>query len=142
MKNGIHWRALRPFILLVWGLFALILTTQTDQVPVVGLMVSTIGSTEVGATIGHAGLFGTLTVLAYLALANFMQRHSALLVTLVGVLLIATATELFQTVVSGRSSSLSDLLANWLGVFIVSFAIAYSAMRKNMLHVNSNAGQS
>jgi hypothetical protein len=129
MKNGIHWRALRPIILLIWGLFALVLTTQTDQVPVVKLVGSTIGSTEVGATIGHAGLFGVLTLLCYLALAIFMQRHSALLLALVGVLLLATTTELFQTVVSGRSSSLSDLLANWLGIFIVSFAIAYTAMR-------------
>lgn len=128
MKNSDRWRVLRPIILLVWGLFAVILTTQTDQIPVVALMVSTIGSSEVGATIGHAGLFGTLTLLSYLALATFIRRHVALLLTLIVVLLLATITELFQTVVSGRSSSLADLLANWLGVFMVGFIIAYSAM--------------
>jgi VanZ family protein len=131
MKNSIHWRVLRPIILLVWAVFALILTTQTDQIPVVALMVSTIGSSEIGATIGHAGLFGTLTLLCYLALGTLMRQHTALLLASAAVLIIATVTELFQAAVSGRSSSLSDLLANWLGVFIVSFAVAYHGMSKS-----------
>lgn len=138
MKNSFHWWALRPIILLIWGLFALVLTTQTDQIPVVALMVSTIGSTEIGATIGHAGLFGTLTLLCYLVLTTLMRRHTTLLLALAAMLITATVTELFQAVVSGRSSSLSDLLANWLGVFIVSFGIAYRAMQKDIHRDDSN----
>jgi VanZ family protein len=121
MKKAAHWRILFPLILLAWASFALVLTTQTDQVPIVHLMVSTIGSTEFGATIGHAGLFGMLTVVGFLALSTLLPRKPALLLSMSLVLLIATSTELFQTVVAGRSSSLADLLANWLGIFIVGF---------------------
>lgn len=124
MENHPRWRALRPIILLLWGIFALGLTTQTDQVPVVGLMVSTIGSTEWGATVGHAGLFGALTAFGYVALKMRLSHRRALLLAMILVLLIATSTELFQTAVSGRSSSLSDLLANWLGIFIVGFFVS------------------
>jgi hypothetical protein len=141
MKNG-NWRILSLIILFSWGLFALILTTQTDQVPIVNLVVSTVGSSEFGATIGHAGLFGILALLGYLALAAFIQQRTALLITLTIVLLFATGTEIYQTIVSGRDTSLSDLLANWLGVFMVSFAIAYSAMRDKINHPYSNMGQS
>jgi hypothetical protein len=130
MKNFTQVKLLRPLIVFVWGLFALILTTQTDQVPIVNLMVSTIGSTEVGATLGHAGLFGVLTAVGYLALTVRLPHRRALLLTMTLVLFIATSTELFQVQVTGRSSSLADLLANWLGVFIVSFVIAFFLTKK------------
>jgi hypothetical protein len=130
MKNFAQVRLLRPLIVFVWGLFALVLTTQTDQVPLVHLMVATIGSTEFGATLGHAGLFGILTAVAYLALTIRLPRRCALLLTVGLVLSLATVTELFQVQVTGRSSSLADLLANWLGVFIVSFVIAIFLPKK------------
>jgi len=123
MDNHLPWRALRPLLLLVWGVFALVLTTQTDQIPVVGLMVSTIGSTEWGATLGHAGLFGTLAALAYLALTIYLPVRRALPLAMMLVLTLATTTELYQVVVAGRSSSLPDLLANWLGIVLVGFII-------------------
>lgn len=128
MNNTARWRMLRPIMLIVWGMFALVLTTQTDQMPLVKLVGSTIGSTEFGATLGHIGLFGVLTAVGYLALNHLLTRRQALSLTMLSALPIATTTELFQNVVSGRSSSLSDLLANWLGILLVGFVIAYSAM--------------
>lgn len=118
--------------MLVWALFVVTLTTQTDSVPVVHLMVSLIGRTELGATIGHAALFGLLTVIGYAALALKLSPRYALLLAMGVALTLGTATELYQQVVAGRSSSLSDLLANWLGVFVVAFVAMY-AMAKPMI---------
>jgi hypothetical protein len=115
--------ALRVLAPLVWLIFALMITTQTDRVPVVHLMVATIGSTDIGDAIGHAGLFGTLAFVCYAALAFWLPRRRALSLAMLLALAAGTATELYQLDVVGRSASLSDLMANWLGIFIVGFAM-------------------
>ncbi|MEO8607056.1 MAG: VanZ family protein [Chloroflexota bacterium] len=125
MKIHIEWRALRLIMLLVWGIFALILTTQSDRVPLVHLMTSTIGSTDFGDSMGHAGLFGMLAVVAYFALSLRLPLHRSLLLAMSLALMIGTSTELFQLFVADRATSLSDMLANWLGVFVVGFAISF-----------------
>lgn len=126
-------------VMLVWALFVVTLTTQTDSVPVVHLMVALIGRTELGATIGHASLFGLLTVIGYAALSLKLPHRYALLLAMGLALTLGTATEFYQQVVDGRSSSLSDLLANWLGVFVAGFVVMYSVAqsfsRKDTLQV-------
>jgi hypothetical protein len=127
MKTA-QWPGLRLTLLLIWGVFALILTTQSDRVPLVHLMTSTIGSTDLGATVGHAGLFAALTGIAYVAFALRLPGRRALMLAMALALLAGTGTELFQMFVADRAASLSDLLANWLGVFVTGFIIAYRQM--------------
>lgn len=116
---------LRTCVVLVWALFVVTLTTQTDSVPVVHVMIALIGRTELGATVGHASLFGLLTAVAYAALALRLPRRYALLLAMGLALTLGTATEFYQQVVAGRTASLADLLANWLGVFVVAFLVLF-----------------
>jgi hypothetical protein len=116
---------IRICLLLVWAAFALILTTQPDSVPLVHIMTTTIGSTDLGGAIGHAGLFGVLTVCGYLVLALRLYPPHALLVAVGIGLILATGTEIVQMNVALRSSSLVDLLANYAGIFAVAFAVSY-----------------
>ncbi len=128
MKIRFEWRLLRLILLLVWAVFALILTTQSDHVPLVHLMTSTIGSTDFGDSIGHAGLFGMLAGVTYFALSIRLTPRRALLMAMSLALAVGTSTEFYQLFVADRATSLSDLLANWLGVFIVGFAISFASL--------------
>ena len=125
MKTRFGFVPLRLMVLLVWGALAIILTTQSDRVPLVHLMTSTIGSTEFGDAFGHAGLFGVLTFALYMALAIRLKREWALPVAMFVVLSLGGITELSQFGVLHRAPSISDLLANSLGVFVVGFAMSY-----------------
>lgn len=48
-------------------------------------------------------------------------------------LLLGTSTELFQWFVAGRTSSLADLLANWLGVFVAGVAADHLALLRHRI---------
>ena len=125
MKTRFGFVPLRLLVLLVWGIFAIILTTQSDRLPLVHLMTSTIGSTELGDALGHAGLFGVLTFVVYMAFAIRFKQEWALLLAMGIVLALGGLTELSQFGVLHRAPSVSDLLANSLGVFIVGFTMSY-----------------
>ncbi len=124
-----HHFTLRTLVVLAWALFVLTLTTQTDSVPVVHVMIALFGRTELGATMGHASLFGLLTLAGYAALALRLPRRYALLLAMGLALTLGTATEFYQQMVDGRTASLSDLLANWLGVFVAAFGVVYRVAR-------------
>jgi hypothetical protein len=128
MKTA-SWRGLRLTLLLIWGIFALVLTTQSDRVPLVHLMTATIGSTDIGDSIGHAGLFGMLAAIVYLVLSLRLTTQPAILLAMVLALFIGTSTELYQLFVTDRATSLSDILSNWLGVFIAGFIISFASLR-------------
>lgn len=115
---------LRLLVVAVWGIFAIILTTQSTRIPLVQLMAVTIASTEFGDAVGHAGLFAVLTLVAFLALNIRLTRYHALWLAMIITLLLGTATEISQLMVADRSASLSDRLANYLGVFLVGFFVA------------------
>jgi VanZ family protein len=117
---------LRWVALLMWSMFAVILTTQPDRTPIVFLVSRTIGRTEFGATLGHTALFGILTLLLYLTLAIRLPLRFALFGAMGVTLTIGASTEVYQLLVSGRTPSTADLLANWLGVFAIGFVIAYA----------------
>ncbi len=125
MKTRFGFVPLRLLVLLAWGVLAIILTTQSDRLPLVHLMTSTIGNTELGDAIGHAGLFGVLTFTVYMVLAIRIKREWALPLTMAIVLILGGLTELSQFGVFDRAPSVSDLLANSLGVFVVGFAVSY-----------------
>lgn len=115
---------LKLLLLAVWSTLAIIVTTQSDQVPLVHLLTSSIGSTAVGAAVGHAGLFAVLTLAAYLVFSLLLRHNISLWLAMTLVLCLGLATELSQLTVPGRDMSLSDLLANGLGVFLVGFLVA------------------
>lgn len=118
--------SLRSLTMLVWGIFALVLTTQSDRFPLVQLMAQTIASTELGDTIGHAGLFAVLTGILYFGLAQWLRRPNALAAAMLVTLVAGTGTEFYQSVVQGRHTTPTDLMANWLGVLVVGFVIAFN----------------
>jgi VanZ family protein len=84
-----------------------------------------LGSTTLTATLGHGALFAILTAVSYMALTGFLPRLYALLAAITLALTAGTLTELSQILLVDRDASLSDLLANWLGVFVVAFSIAF-----------------
>jgi VanZ family protein len=131
MRTRFGFVPLRLLVLLAWGTLAIILTTQSDRLPLVHLMTSTIGSTEFGDAFGHAGLFGVLTFALYMALAIRFKREWALPVAMTVVLALGGITEISQFGVLHRAPSISDLLANSLGVFVVGFAISYLSMLRS-----------
>ena len=119
----------------VWGLFVLLLTTLPGNTPLVSFLTNFIGGTEESGMVGHLGLFAILTLMSWRALTNWFAAHHALLMAMAAALLLGTTTEFFQWFVTGRSSTLYDLFANWLGVFATGFAASYfmltSQLRKN-----------
>ena len=125
MKTRYGFVPLRLLVLTAWGILAIILTTQSDRLPLVHFMTGTVGSTEFGDTFGHAGLFGVLTFAVYMALAIWLKREWALPLAMVLALSLGAVTELSQFGVLHRAPSISDLLANSLGVFVVGFAMSY-----------------
>ena len=116
---------LRWLTLAAWGLTVLLLTTLPGDTPVVKTLMRLLGNTEFGAVMGHMGLFTLLTILLYTALCQWLRVHVALLVAMCFVLLLGTTTELFQWFVDGRNTTIADLMANWLGVFIAGFTIEH-----------------
>lgn len=122
-----RWRLL---VLVIWGVFAIYLTTQSAGNPLIDFMASTIGSTEAGDLIGHAGLFAVLTAVGYLALSLKLKPRQAIVIAMVVTLAIGIITEIAQGNAIGRTVSAADLLANWLGTFVVGFCVAYLAMKR------------
>lgn len=117
--------SLRWFALFTWVLFVLMLTTQSDHVPLVYWTSRTIGSTALGAAVGHTGLFGVLTLVLYAVMNTRLRFISALPLTMFCVLVLAAATEFAQIGVANRTPDLTDFLANSLGVFMIGFVISY-----------------
>jgi VanZ family protein len=103
----------------------LVLTTQSGRVPFVGSIIALLGSTTITATLGHGALFAILTGVSYVVLTGFLPRLPALLAAIALALAAGTLTELSQILLVDRDASLSDLLANWLGVFVAAFGIAF-----------------
>ncbi len=118
---GLRWATL-----LVWGVMVLLLTTLPGYVPPVSVLSSWFGGTELTGVVGHLGLFALLTGLLWLALRQWFNARWSLVLAMAAALLLGTTTELFQWFVAGRYASLSDLLANWLGVFISGFLVSFT----------------
>ena len=131
MKTRFGYVPLRLMTLLAWGVLAIILTTQSDRLPLVHLMTSTIGSTELGDAFGHAGLFGVLTFAVYMVMTIKLKREWALPLAMFAVLSLGGITELSQFGVLHRAPSISDLLANSLGVFVVGFMMSYLSILRS-----------
>ena len=112
-------------IVLAWGLLVVLLTTLPGDLPVMRALFSVTRRIRFSDTIGHAALFGISTALIWQLLHRWLRPHHALLLAMATVLAVGASTEVYQWYVASRSASMSDMLANWLGVFIVGFVISY-----------------
>ena len=74
------------------------------------------GHPNASDAVGHAGLYGTLTAVIYWALRGQIGFSRAFWVALLVGLGTGLLTELVQHFSPGRTTQLSDLLGNWLGV--------------------------
>lgn len=111
--------------LIVWGGFVVLLTTLPGWIPLVYIPAQFVGNTVFSSLIGHAFLFGTLTLLMWHTLNQWLEAPIALGVTMFFSLSLGTSTEIFQWFVSTRNASIDDLFANYLGAFVVGFGISY-----------------
>jgi VanZ family protein len=121
--------ALRWTMMLAWGVIVLLLTTLPGSIPPVNVLSGLLGGTALTGLIGHLGLFALLTGLIWLALCQWFTTRQALMLAVMAALLLGTTTELFQWFIADRDSSLNDLLANWLGVFMSGFMVSVARLR-------------
>ncbi|MDZ4764081.1 MAG: VanZ family protein [Chloroflexota bacterium] len=128
MKTAIHhWRWL---LLTTCAVIVVALTTLPRQTFVMQLVERMPHGGAMGDAVGHASLFASLTAVAYLALRHPTGRWRASFsvafwIALCAGLAVGLITELSQANAPGRTVSLSDALANWLGVFVMATLISY-----------------
>ncbi len=122
LLTPLHW-----LMMAVWGVFVLLLTMLPGHVPLVRVLAGAIGGTETSAVLGHIALFALLTLFTWRALVTWFHWRQAIIMALAAGLLLGTTTELFQWFVSSRDATITDLLANWLGVFASAFVITWFA---------------
>lgn len=113
---------LRWLLVIFWVAVILLLTLLPGTSPVMRRLTRFFATETMGA-IGHAALFGSFTLVAYFGLSRYMRRRWALLLVMAAGLAIGTGTELYQMHLAWRAATMTDLLANYLGVFSVAFLI-------------------
>jgi hypothetical protein len=118
MKRLLDLPVVRWLILLSFGAVVIFLTTVSGQFSVLRLYQRVVGETAVGDAILHGGLFALLTALSYWALRRRLNFGLALALAVGGGLIVSALTEWSQAATPGRTMTLSDLLTNWLGVFV------------------------
>jgi VanZ family protein len=134
MKQLLDYIPVRWLGMAVWGLFVLLLTTLPAHVPLVSVLSELIGGTEPASMVGHVGLFAILTLLTCGAMMQWFSPRYAVPIAMMGVLLLGTTTEFFQWFVLDRNSTMGDLFANWLGVFMAGFLVSYWLGLRKLYH--------
>ena len=120
-------RYVKITLFVIWSLFVLIMTTQSERMVVVEVMSAIFGRGELIQVVGHIGLFSILTGTSYGVLRLRLARHRALILSMLICLLIGTITEVSQLFVADRSFASTDLLANWLGTFKIGGLVKLNA---------------
>ncbi len=115
----------RWLILLAFGGVVILLTTVSGRFIVLRLYQRVVGETAVGDAILHGALFGALTAIGYWTLRHRLSFGRAFALAVVVGLALSTLTEISQGATPGRTIALSDLLANWLGVFVAATVVSY-----------------
>lgn len=110
---------------IAWGVFVLALTMLPRSIPVVYRLSDALGGTNATDTFGHLALFASLTAVLWFASLHWMPSHYGLLLAMGITLMVGTGTEFYQWFMSSRSADIEDLMANWLGAFVVGFAVSY-----------------
>jgi hypothetical protein len=112
-------------LLLLWASVVILFTTLPHPLPLIRAFARMLGGNDVGDAIGHASLFGSLTLLLYWALRLRLRFTLAFWLAVVIVLTLSTATELSQHFSPERTVSLSDLLANWVGILAIATLVSF-----------------
>jgi hypothetical protein len=115
----------RWLILIAFGGAVILLTTVSGRFIVLRLYQRVVGETAVGDAILHGALFGLLTAILYWALRRRLSFAWAFGLALLIGLTLSALTEISQAWTPGRTMALSDLLANWLGVFVAATVVSY-----------------
>jgi VanZ family protein len=115
----------RWLILLLWGIAVILLTTLPKTFPGIRAITRLLGGNDVNDAIVHSLLFASLTLVVYWALRPRLRFALAFWLAVGLVLTLSTATEFMQRYAAGRTVSLSDLLANWVGVLVVATVVSF-----------------
>jgi VanZ family protein len=114
MVNYLQQPMLRRIYALVWVTLVTVTLLQSSGQPVVGPPAPPgppSNERELFLTTGHIVAFAVMMVLVWWALR---PAKYALLVTLITCMTLGAVTELAQRLVPDRSSSIGDLLVNWI----------------------------
>ena len=125
-------QSMQVMILLACAAVVVALTTIPKSVGIVRLVygIELIeGHRSANDAIGHAVLYGTLTAVTYWTFRRQLGFERAFWIALATGLLLGSLTEFIQQFSPGRSMTLSDLLANWLGVMSVGLLLSYTHAR-------------
>lgn len=95
------------------------------RIPLIRTIAQLLGGGDVGDAIGHAFLFGSLTLLVYRVLRLRLSFALAFWGAVALVIALGTTTEFLQRFSAERTVSLSDLLANFVGVLGVATLISF-----------------
>ena len=115
----------RWLILLVWLIAVILLTTLPRTFFGIRTIARLLGGSDVNDAIGHSLLFASLTLIVYWALRLKLRFALAFWLAVGFVIALSTATEFMQRYAAGRTVSLSDLLANWVGVLAVATVVSF-----------------
>ena len=108
-----------------WAGLVILLTTSPGWNPIIRRVTRLTHGYAPAEALGHLLLFGILGLLVYAMLRRWWSYHVALPVMVLGTLFLGTLTEGLQYFTPGRAATLSDLLANWLGVFMAATVMSY-----------------
>ena len=125
-------QSIQVLILLACAVVVVALTTLPRSAGFVRLVYGITlieGHPNANDAIGHAVLYGTLTAVTFWALRRRAGFERAFWIALATGLLLGSLTEFIQQFSPGRSMTLSDLLANWLGVMSVGLLLSYTHAR-------------
>lgn len=110
--------------MLFWLAIVLALTMLPGRGGIMYHIALFFGQSDLHGAIGHMGLMASLVLVLFFGLGRVMPAKYALFLSVTAVFLIGTATEIYQSGVYGRASTLTDLLANWVGTFSVGYVLS------------------
>ena len=112
------------FGMLFWLMVVLALTMLPGRGLIMHHIASFFGRSDLHGAIGHAGLMASLVIVLFIGLSIFIRAKYALLIAVILVLGVGTATEFYPAGVAGRASTLIDLFGNWTGTFAAAYMIS------------------
>ena len=115
---------LLSFGMLFWLIVVLALTMLPGRGFIMRDIAFFFGRSDLHGAAGHSALMGSLVLVLFIGLSRYTRAKYALLLTVIVVFAIGTATEIYQSGVYGRASTLTDLLANLIGTFAMAYLIS------------------
>lgn len=110
--------------MLFWLTVVLALTMLPGRGGIMREIALIFGRSDLHGAIGHMLLMASLVLVLFIGLGRVIQPKYALLLSVSAAFLIGTSTEIYQSGVYGRASTLTDLLANWVGTFSLGYLLS------------------